>query len=438
EGAVAGGLSRQVAQETFQQIAKFAGYGFNRSHAVGYALVAYVAGWLKTHFPLHFLASLLTAQHRAGDKDERIARIRQGAESRGIQVLPPDVQRSGAEALVEGGGVRYGLGAIKQVGDRAAREIERARRAPGGFESLRHFLEAVEPKALNRGVLEALASAGALDFLGVPRWRILPAIPGALEAAHRARGRKEAGVQSLFGGGSEPPVDVFPEAPPWGDAERLRREREALGFYWEGHPATEYRAALETVVTGPVKTALDAKPKAAAGVVGLVRELRKRTTRGGRLMGQFSLEDETGAIGVVVFPDLWESCPPLDGEPVVVVEGNLRGDAGAPGGGRRGGQRGELAASKIWLADEAPYRFAREVELLVAEPERLADGLRDLLREHPGQRPLQLRVRAHGMEFLLGTATPIEPSRAFARAAWELLGPDTLFLDGRAPPSFAH
>ena len=438
EGAVAGGLSRGVAQETFQQIAKFAGYGFNRSHAVGYALVAYVAGWLKTHFPLHFLASLLTAQHRSGDKDERIARIRQSAEAAGIQVLPPDIQQSGAEALVEGNAVRYGLGAIKQVGARAAREIERARRACGRFESLRHFLEAVEPKALNRGVVESLCGAGALDFLGVPRWRILPAIRGALEAAHRARGRKEAGVQSLFGGKAATPVDVFPEAPAWVDAERLRREREALGFYWEGHPATEYRAALETIVTGPVKAALKAKPKAAAGVVGLVRELRKRTTRGGRPMGQFTLEDETGTVGVVVFPDLWEGCPSLDGEPVVVVQGNLRGDAtGSSAGGRRG-QRGELAASEILLADEAPYLLAHRVELLVAEPERLGNDLGDLIREHPGQKPLLLRVQVRGVEVLLETATPIRPSRAFARAARELLGPDTLLLDGRAPPSFAH
>jgi len=438
EGAVAGGLSRGVAQETFQQIAKFAGYGFNRSHAVGYALVAYVAGWLKTHFPLHFLASLLTAQHRSGDKDERIARIRQSAEAAGIQVLPPDIQQSGAEALVEGNAVRYGLGAIKQVGERAAREIERARRACGRFESLRHFLEAVEPKALNRGVVESLCCAGALDFLGVPRWRILPAIRGALEAAHRARGRKEAGVQSLFGGKAVTPGDVFPEAPAWVDAERLRRERESLGFYWEGHPATEYRAALETIVTGPVKAALNAKPKAAAGVVGLVRELRKRTTRGGRPMGQFTLEDETGTVGVVVFPDLWEGCPSLDGEPVVVVQGNLRGDAtGSSGGGRRG-QRGELAASEILLADEAPYLLAHRVELLVAEPERLGNDLRDLIREHPGQKPLLLRVQVRGVEVLLETATPIRPSRAFARAARELLGPDTLLLDGRAPPSFAH
>ena len=439
EGAVAGGLPRRVAEETFQQIAKFAGYGFNRSHAVGYALVAYVAGWLKTHFPRHFLASLLTAQHRSGDKDERIARIRQGAEAAGIPVLPPDVQRSGAEALVEGTGVRYGLGAVKQVGDRAAREIERARRASGEFESLRQFLEVVEARALNRGALEALCCAGALDFLRVPRWRILPAIPAAIEAANRARGRKDAGVQFLFGGESAAPVDVFPEAPPWSEAERLRREREALGFYWEGHPATEYRAVLESVVTGPVDAALAAGMKAEVSVVGLVRELRKRTTRTGRPMGNFTLEDETGTIGVVVFPDLWETCPSLENEPVVVVRGGLKGGRGGSSrGGGRGSQRSELVASDILLADEAPYRRAQWAELVVTEPEPVESDLRDLLGEHPGQIPLQLRVHARGMEFVIQTATPIHPNRALARAAWELLGPGTLLLDGRLPPSFAR
>ena len=155
-------------------------------------------------------------------------------------------------------------------------------------------------------------------------------------------------------------------------------------------------------------------------------------------MGQFTLEDETGTVGVVVFPDLWEGCPSLDGEPVVVVQGNLRGDAtGSSAGGRRG-QRGELAASEILLADEAPYLLAHRVELLVAEPERLGNDLGDLIREHPGQKPLLLRVQVRGVEVLLETATPIRPSRAFARAARELLGPDTLLLDGRAPPSFAH
>lgn len=438
EGAVAGGLARRVAEETFQQIAKFAGYGFNRSHAVGYALVAYVGGWLKTHFPLHFLASLLTAQHRSGDKDERIARIRNGAEAARIAVLPPSVQHSGAEALVEGQGVRWGLEAVKQVGSRAAREIERARRECGEFESLHHFLEVVTPRALNRGVVEALCCAGALDFLEVPRWRILPAIPGAMEAANRARGRKDAGVQSLFGSGNETSVDVFPDAPPWSDAERLRHEREALGFYWEGHPATEYRAELGAVVTGPVEAALKAGDKAEVGVVGLVRELRKRTTRAGRPMGNFTLEDETGAIGVVVFPDLWETCPPLESEPVVVVRGRLKSETGGSGGSGRGPQRGELVASEVLLADEAPFRLARRVELSVTEPENTEAPLQDLLAHHPGKKPLVLRLRVPGVEFILETATPVHACRSLARAATELLGPDSVRLDGKLPPSFAR
>ena len=439
EGAVGAGLSRRVAEETFQQIAKFAGYGFNRAHAVGYALVAYVAGWLKTHFPLHFLASLLTAQHRSGDKDERIARIRNGAEAAGIAVLPPDVQRSGAEAQVEGKAVRYGLEAVKQVGGRAAREIERARRACGGFESLGHLLEAVDAKSLNRGVLESLCCAGAFDSLGVPRSRILPAIPAALEAASRTRGRRDAGVQSLFGGGEESRADVFPEAPPWSDAERLRREREALGFYWVGHPATEYRAAMEAVVSGPVEQAANLGDGAEVGVVGLVRELRKRTTRAGRAMAHFNLEDETGSVAVVAFPDVWSTCPALESEPVALVRGRLKGEAGRPGGGGgRRTQRAELVASHVLLADEAPYRLARRAELLVTEPDRHGNDLRDLLARHRGEQPLLLRIRSRGIDVLLETATPVHVSRDLARAVWELFGPDTLRLDGQLPPSFAR
>ncbi len=439
EGAVAGGLDRRVAEETFQQIAKFAGYGFNRSHAVGYAVVAYVAGWLKTHFPLHFLASLLTAGHRSGDKDERIARIRKSAQAVGIPVLPPDVRRSGAEALVEGKAVRYGLEAVKQVGTRAAREIERARRECGDFESLAHFLESVEPKTLNRGAVEALCCAGALDFLRVPRWRILPAIPGALEAANRARGRQSAGVQSLFGAAHEAPVDVFPDAEAWTDAERLRREQDALGFFWEGHPATEYRAALKNVVTGPVKAVLATGDKAEVGVVGLVRELRKRATRAGRAMGRFIVEDETGSIPVVAFPEMWSTCPPLESEPVALVRGVFRRESARSGDkGRRSRQQAELHAHELLLADEAPYRLARRVELLVREPERLGSVLEELLAKYPGGRPLLLRVRARGIEVLLETATAVRPCRDLARDAWDLLGPDTLRLDGRLPPDFAR
>ena len=442
EGAVAHGLRREVAQETFQQIAKFAGYGFNRAHAVGYALVAYVAGWLKTHFPLHFLASLLTAQQRSGDKDERIARFRAGAEARGIPIHPPDVQRSGAEATVEGKGVRYGLAAVKQVGSRTATAIEAARRECGGFESLGHFLESVDSRVLNRGVVEALACAGALDFVDVSRARILEAIPAAIEAAARARGRREAGVRSLFGGEDERPQDVFGEAPDWPEAERLRREREALGFYWQGHPATELRAGLREVVSGSVKELDSLRGAREVTIVGLVRDLRKRSTRDGRAMANFTLEDDTGTVGIVVFPDTWAECPPLEDEPAVLVRGQLKAETSREGKSGEGkttgspGRRAEIIAARVRLAAEAAFAAARRVELVVSEPRRAAAALRQLLDSHPGRTPLGLRLRDQGVEAVLQTRTEVHATAAFARDAVRLLGPNSVLLDGRpvSPP----
>lgn len=437
KGAVAGGLSRKVAQETFQQIAKFAGYGFNRAHAVGYALVAFVAGWLKTHFPLHFLASLLTAQQRSGDKDERIARIRAGAEAAGIPIYPPDVQRSGAEALVEGQGVRYGLAAVKQVGFRAAQALEAARRNSGRFESLSHLLAEVDMKCLNRGALESLACAGALDFLEVSRAQVVAAIPAALETANRARGRRDAGVQSLFGSENELPKDSFGDAAPWSEAERLRREREALGFYWRGHPATEYRAGFGKRVSGPVNGALASREPQEVTLVGLVRDLRKRSTRDGRGMANFRLEDETGTIRVVAFPDTWQDCPALEDEPAVLVRGRLKAETPRDQDASRPGGTSELVASQVWLAAEAPFASASRVELVVRDPRMAAEGLGELLARYPGATPLRLRLRAAGVEAVLETTTPVRAERKLAVDAIALLGPGAVLLDGRAPPPFA-
>ncbi len=431
EGAVANGLRRKLAQETFQQIAKFAGYGFNRSHAVGYALIAYVAGWLKTHFPRHFLASLLTAQQRAGDRDDRIARIRAAAEAQGVPIYPPDVQKSRAEAAVEGEGIRYGLAVVKQVGSRAARAIEEARRGCGRFESLSHFAEEVEPGSLNRGVVEALVCAGAFDFLKISRARIFESIPRALEAANRARSRREGGALSLFGGRCEIPRDRFPEVPDWADAERLHRERKALGFYWRGHPATSLRKAAGALVTGAVQDVQSSTESGGVTVVGLVRNVRKRKTRDGRAMANFAVEDETGAIGVVVFPDTWEHCPPIEDEPAVFVSGQFKADSGREPetGGRRAGQA-EIVASRVQLAADALFTAARRVELLVTEPERMEAALHALLERHPGKVPLRLRIRHPQGETVLETAITVGATDELVLEAARLLGPRSVLLDG--------
>ena len=437
EGAAARGLDRRVAQETFQKIAEFAGYGFNKSHAVGYALVAYVSAWLKTHFPIHFTASLLTASQRSADRDERIAMTRAGAEAAGIEVLPPDVQTSGADAEVVGQGVRYGLAAVKQLGLQAARAIEAARSRCGAFASLTHMLEQVEGGALNRASLEALAGAGALDFLGRDRARIVAAIPRALGAANRLRARREEGAQALFGSGNEVPEDYFPEAAPWSPAERLEHERAALGYYWSGHPGSELRAAFSEAAAGGIRGLRRGREAREVSVVGLVRALERRNTRDQRRMGRFRLEDDTGAVGVVAFPDAWESAPALEEEPAVFVRGRLKpGPADDAGGGSRS-DGPEIIATEIRLAEDAIWRGAQRLEIRVTNPEETAVPLRNLLDRYRGTIRLDLRIRADGLECVLRTETAVAASPDFARAVRRLLGPDALRRDGQPVPAFA-
>lgn len=431
EGASERGLPRKVAQETFAQIAKFAGYGFNRAHAVGYALVAYVSGWLKALYPVHFMASLLTAQQRSSDKDDRIARTRNSAEERGIRVLPPDLRSSGADARVEKGAVRFGLAALKGVGQPAARAVVEARETLGGVRTLAELLGELDLRAVNRGVLEAFAGAGALDFLGVPRSQVSAAIPQAIRAAQRARARKDEGAQALFGGEGERPADAFAEAPEWSEEERLRREREALGFYWRGHPAKAYREALRGWVSGPISS-VTSSGEQEVRIVGLVRLLRKRTTRDGRPMANFAVEDETGHLSVVVFPGEWEHCPSLEQEPAVCVSGRTRKDSGASPD-----DPPEISASRVLLASAAPFEFAQRVDLEVADPTEVRRSLELLVGRHPGTATLQLRLGPRGARSALRVGAGVRPNAEFAAEAVSVLGPDAVWLNDRPLPSFA-
>ncbi len=424
EGAVARGLPEKAALATFDQIAKFAGYGFNRAHAVGYALVAYVGGWLRTHFPLHFFASLLTSEQRSADRDARLDRFRRRAEACGIRVLPPDVQTSGVGATVEGDAVRYGLGGIKQVGAGAAGAIVEAR-GKGAFESMSDLVSRIPPGVLNRGALEALASAGALDFVGQPRSRIVSGAAGIVERAQRERGRKDAGVQALFGAR---PEDTYPECPEWTEMERLNREHGAFGFYWRGHPASEYRRALGAHSDGPLA---EQKPddSRVARLTGLVRRLRIRKTRQQRRMANFSLEDETGLLPVVVFPDSYENCPELSEGFPALVEGQL-------GAGTRDSGHLELRAETIRSATRAPLQLAQQITLLVRDPEAQRASLEALLKQHAGRTALALEIQDRNAAILLRTASPVAPTRRFVTAAVALLGADAVRLDGEPLPEF--
>lgn len=246
EGAVARGVERADAERIFRLVEKFAGYGFNKSHAAAYALIAFHTAWAKAHHPAAFFAATLAYDIHDTDKlallVEDMGRMR-------VPLLPPSINRSGADFTVEETGdgrlgVRYALGALKGVGEAAMAALVAEREAGGPFRSLADLVSRIDPKLLNRRQFEALAAAGAFDALEPDRARVFAGAELLLSAAQAAAAARESGQGGLFGGeGAAEPVPL-PPAEPWGSGERLAKEHAAFGFYLSGHPVDAFAAVL--------------------------------------------------------------------------------------------------------------------------------------------------------------------------------------------------
>jgi DNA polymerase-3 subunit alpha len=244
-------LAEKRSGEIFDKVEKFAGYGFNRSHSAAYALVAYRTAWLKAHYPVRFMAALLTTEK--GDTDRLVKYIGECREM-DVPVLPPDVNVSGLEFTVEGTSVRFGLAAVKNVGEGAVLSILEARARVGRFESLRGFCVEVDRHHVNKRALESLIKAGCLDSLGQLRPRLVAGIDDAMGYAQRIQEEGASGQGSLFGAmagpGTEAPLrDTLPEVAAWTQRELLAFEKETLGFYLTGHPLNDHQDILKEFAT---------------------------------------------------------------------------------------------------------------------------------------------------------------------------------------------
>ena len=270
-GAVEHGVSKETAGDIFDQMDKFAGYGFNKSHAAAYALLAYQTAYLKTHYPVEFMAALLTSET---SKPDSVVKYIGECREMGIRVEPPDVQVSGAQftpqVMSGGAAIRFGLAAVKNVGGNAIESILKARAEVGGrFKSLWEFCEKVDLRVMNKRVIESLIKAGALDSLGT-RGQLNNAVDRAMERAQKAQRDAEQGQSGLFGLFDEAPAhgregDALPPAPDWEESVRLANEKEVLGFFVSGHPLDKYAEKLRNL-TGviTVAEALERKPAGAA------------------------------------------------------------------------------------------------------------------------------------------------------------------------------
>lgn len=376
EGAAANNVSSDLAGEIFDLMEYFAGYGFNKSHSAAYAMVAYETAYLKANYPAEYMAALLTS---AKDNSEKVAAYVEECRRLGIEVLPPDVNESGRNFTVVQNGIRFGLSAVKNVGEGAVESIITSRKEGGLFRDFGDFCSRMNPRVINRRVLESLARAGAFASLGHSRRQLLSVMDEGLELAQRSVKQKDSCQLSLFGdldnGGYhiniDPTIEEFPQQ------DLLSMEKELLGLYITGHPLGGYREILRALTNVQAVELSEAEPDTTLRAGGLVLTVKRLRTRKGEQMAVLQLEDLTGTIEVVVFPRAYQDCRNLlKPEAVILVSGK-----------KAKGEKTRLVADEITAVNgDGAELYLRLPE---AGPE-FVDRLKEVLGRYRGTCPVYL------------------------------------------------
>jgi DNA polymerase-3 subunit alpha len=432
EGARRRGVKDKIAERVFELMEKFAGYGFNKAHATAYGIVAYQTAYLKANYPVEFMAALLTSEMANTDK---VVVHMDECRSMGISILPPDVNVSGFSFGVDGAAIRFGLGAVKNLGQKAIEAIVAARASEGRFQGLVDFCRRLDLQLVNRRVVESLIKAGAFDGLGRPRAQLLAGLDAAFDAAQRYQRERDQSQVSMFDllGGPTPALEPDPldaTIAEWDPEQRLAFEKEVLGFYLSGHPLRgvwEQARRLGVIGTGALAQIEDG---GRVLVCGLVAGLREINTKNGNRMGFLTLEDVEGTIEVTVFPEAFRQAGALlHGSAPVLVRGRVEG-AGGPRKLLADEIRPLPAAPEATAdGDEEPAGSCR-VAVRGEAPEILA-ALRAVCQAHPGAATLTLdlavgetavTVRARNLR--------VRPSPEFVRAVEAVVGPGAVTVAG--------
>jgi DNA polymerase III subunit alpha len=418
-------IPRAKAERIFDTLAKFAGYGFNKSHSAAYAVVAYQTAWLKANYPVEFMAALLSNELANTDKIQLFV-----AECKrmGIEVLPPDVNESGVRFTVSNGKIRFGLAAIKNVGEIAVEAIVNEWRKGGRFKSFDDLCERVDLRVVNRKVLETLVKCGACDSLGKPRPQLFADVEYQMSRASSLQRDRDRGQAALF---DVAPVNArrrpasTPAEVDWSESEMLAFEKELLGFYVTGHPLTKYADILrryELVSTTQLEKLQDGQ---ATRLGGVISKLQLKTTKQGKAMAIMTLEDLDGAIETLVFPEAYARCAMnLRADVAVFVCGtvNLRED------------KPRIFADQIIPLDEVPKRFTKAIHIrLPAETtaETVLTRVQKVLQHHKGDCPVFFCfMYPDGKLVFMETHDrfAVAPSDALVQELENILGEDTVWL----------
>jgi DNA polymerase-3 subunit alpha len=395
-GARANGINEKKATKIFDLMEYFAGYGFNKSHSTTYALLAYQTGWLKANYPQHFVAALLTIE---AANTEKLAMYLGECRELGVRVLPPDANASELPFSVVAEGVRFGLCAVKNVGEGAVQSILDVRRQLGGLDSIYTLCEHADLRLVNKRVLESLIKAGALDSLAraseptaLRRARLFTAVDRALEHGGRHQRDRDKGQNQLFGGSADDAESAatvpLPDVPAWSEAQQLAGEKEALGFYMSGHPLERF--ARDLGLFGARRIGELTGSEADIWIAGIVSGLRALKTRKGDRMAVFMLDDVDGSVEIVVFPEAFAKHASLiEADAMLLVRGKLEKDD----------ESARLVAAELLPMAALMERTTREIAIHLSAPlnrRSTFEALAELLARHRGDRRVSLEVDVKG------------------------------------------
>ncbi len=387
EGAVANKIAEKKAGKLFDLIEKFGGYGFNKSHSAAYALIAYQTAFLKAHFAVEIMAALLTSEMHSTDG---VVKFIAECRHHDIPILPPDINNSDTEFTVDGSRIRFGLVAVKNVGESAIESII-ASRTDQPFESLFDFCERVDLKKVNKRVIESLIKCGAFDGTGAKRSQMIAALESALEYGQRVQKERSDPQMGLFDLGDDQPsinAPVLPEIGEWDGKQFLTFEKESLGFYLSGHPLTQFEEVLDKFTNANAISIKELKDGGGVRIGGLVRSTKNIKTKKGELMAFVTIEDMHGSVEVIVFSRVFSDVRDLlvEDHPVL-VQGQVQKDEKSV----------KILVDTVIPIDKAEETWAASVHFNLEISHTDREGLENLhaiLRRHPGLCPAFLHLRS--------------------------------------------
>jgi len=413
------------AEKIFDLMAEFAGYGFNKSHSCAYALLAYETAWLKTHYPVEFMAAMLTSET---GNTEKVVKYINEARSMGITVLPPDVNSSDLNFTPVSDSIRFGLAAIKNVGENTVKGILAARETLGQFTNFFQFVEAVDTRLLNKRVLESLVRSGALDGLGAHRAQMMAVIDRAIERAQKLQRAKESGQHGLFGGAAAaapPAPEVLPEVDPWPEHEMLAAEYSTLGFFISGHPLDKYAGRLKDLKAIELSTLEGRRNGEEIVVAGIIVQARPMRSRRGARWTILTLQDRTGVCEALVFPEAFQKLEPiLKAATPLLVKGRIAvedvgtrvivSDAKQLDQIREAGTNGAANVLRVRV-----HRNAIDTDII--------DRLHELFVTHPGRCRIAFEVvQDDGTEAIIDAGSAVQADSELVERVRQICGNDSV------------